>query len=86
MHLCVTSVPQSLFPQQSGNIVDPGFLDFRVGRFQDDGLVRLPLPEPDFEARLGIADLGRESNVGRFHALLVDVNVQILWKRQQAEG
>ena len=72
------AVAQRLFPEQARDVVDPGLFHFDVGRLQDDGLVGLALAEPDLEAVLRVAHLGREANVRRLHALLVDVDVEIL--------
>ena len=79
-----TSIPESLFPKNARYIIDPGRFHVAVVGFHYDGLVGLPLPEPDLEARARLAHVGRETDVRRLHALLVDVNVQILQRANQS--
>jgi len=73
-----TSISQSLFPKNSTYVLNPSLLDVGIGRLHNDRLVGFSFPKPNLKASARIAHFGCETNVGRLHALLVDVNVQVL--------
>ena len=73
-----TSIPQSLFPKNSTYVFNPSLLDVGIGRLHNDRLIGFTFPKPNLKASARVAHFSRETNVGRLHALLVDVNVQIL--------
>lgn len=76
--MIVTSIAKCLLPEDAAEVLHPSLFHVRMGGFHNDRLVGLPLAEPNLKARTGIAHLGREANVGSLHALLVDVNIQVL--------
>lgn len=93
MHACLhivyvihTSISQRLLPKNSADIFDPRLFDFRVHSFHHDRLVWLPLSEPYLESSARFAHFGCETDVRRFHAMLVNIDVQILPKAPQTHA
>lgn len=79
MQLLQTSISFRLLPEQLGDLLGPGVLDVLRHALQHPGVVRLAFPKPYFELGGRVAGVRGQSYIRGLDAVLVNVDVQILF-------
>lgn len=79
----LTSISQGLLPQQIGQLVSPSLFDVFAHRLQGKRFVGFSLSEPDFEFCTRVSYLSCDPDVRHLHAILVDVQVEVLRRWDQ---
>lgn len=79
----LTSISFRLLPQQLRYLLRPGILDVLRHALQHPGVIRLALPEPNLKFGRRVTRVCGQTNVRGLDAVLVDVDVQILGRKQE---
>lgn len=77
----LTSVSKRLFPQKITEFLGPGLLDILARALQRVRVAGFPLAEPDLELGRRVRDDSGQADVRRLDAVFVDVDIEILKRR-----